>query len=205
MIIYKATNLINGKAYVGQTTRSLKARMQEHQRHRTTHFDRALAKYGIENFKITIIDTAITVEELNEKEQFWVRFFRTFGENGYNMCEGGGNTIGYHHTPETKQVMREKKKNMYYGNANPFYGKHHNEETRKRWSQIRKGRKLTAEWKQHLSETSSIKRKVHNVETDEIFESIKEAAEKYNIVATHISRVCRGKRKTTGGYHWEYI
>lgn len=39
----------------------------------------------------------------------------------------------------------------------------------------------------------------------EIFNSIIEAAEKYNIAPTHISRVCRGKRNRSGGFHWEYV
>lgn len=47
--------------------------------------------------------------------------------------------------------------------------------------------------------------KVLNVETGEIFNSIKEAAEKYNLKATHITRVCKGRRKMTGNYHWQYI
>ena len=72
-------------------------------------------------------------------------------------------------------------------------------------SEQKKGRKLTEEWKLRVSENSANKRKVHNIETDEIFNSIREAAEKYNIAATHITRVCRGRRKRTGGFHWEYV
>ena len=43
------------------------------------------------------------------------------------------------------------------------------------------------------------------IETGEIFDTIIKAAEKYNIKATHITRVCKGKRKSTGGYHWQYV
>ena len=43
------------------------------------------------------------------------------------------------------------------------------------------------------------------VETQEIFNSVKEASQKYNLKATHITRVCKGKRKRTGNYHWKYV
>lgn len=205
MIIYKATNLINGKTYIGQTVRTLRARMLEHLRHDKTHFDRALKKYGIENFKVVIIDSANTVDDLNEKEIFWINFYRSFGENGYNMCEGGGNTIGYHHTEQTKKAMSEKKRTVYVGAKNPFYGKHHSKESCEKMSQSRKGRIITPEWRKHISENSKSKVKVQNIETGEVFNSVKEAAEKYKIAPTHISRVCRGKRKTSGGFHWQYI
>ena len=46
--------------------------------------------------------------------------------------------------------------------------------------------------------------KVRNVETGEVFNSVKEAAREYNLKETHITRVCKGKRKTTGGFHWCY-
>lgn len=205
VIIYKATNLLNGKVYIGQTTRTLKERMGEHLRHNESVFDKALAKYGIENFKVEVIDTATTTDELNQKEIYWISYYKSFGENGYNMCEGGGNTTGYHHTQAAKHIMSVAKKQTYIGKGNPFYGKHHSEESKQKMSESRKGRVINEEWRKHLSETSPKKVKVHNIETGEIFNSIKEAAEKYNIIPTHITRVCRGKRKTTGGFHWEYV
>lgn len=48
--------------------------------------------------------------------------------------------------------------------------------------------------------------KVENLDTNEIFNSIKEATEYYNLKdSTHITRVCKGKQKTTGGYRWAYF
>ena len=205
MVIYKATNTINGKAYIGQTVRTVRERMLEHMRHDRSYFDRALKKYGAENFKVVVIDSARTVEELNEKEKFWIDFFHTLGERGYNMCEGGGNTTGYHHTDAAKQTMSQKKKTAYAGAGNPFYGKRHTEESCRKMSESRKGRIITPEWRKHLSEGSTIKVRVRNADTGEIFDSVQDAATKYKVAATHISRVCRGKRKTSGGYHWEYV
>lgn len=205
MIIYKATNILNGKAYVGQTVRSLDVRIREHLRKKDTYFDKALSKYGINSFRFEIIDSAKTVQELNAKEVFWINFFNTFGENGYNMCEGGGNTTGFHHSEHSKKAMSEKKKSAYIGVGNPFYGKHHSEKSCEKMKESRKGRIITTEWRKHISEGSKAKVKVQNIETGEIFNSIKEAATKYNIIPTHISRVCRGKRNKTGGYHWKYV
>lgn len=205
MIIYKATNRVNGKIYIGQTVRPLRVRIKEHARHKETPFDRAIQKHGIENFVFEVIDRANSIEELNQKEIYWIEHFKSFGRNGYNACIGGENTIGYQHTEEAKAKMSETKSRMYLGANNPFYGKHHSEATRAKFSKIRKGRALSDEWKKHISEGSAAKVKVRNIETGEIFNSIKEAAEKYKIIPTHITRVCRGRRNKTGGYHWEYV
>ena len=205
MIIYKATNRVNGKVYVGQTVRPLEVRIAEHKRHSNTPFDKAIQRHGIDNFVFEIIDRAETVEELNQKEKHWIEYYSSMGENGYNVCEGGDNTMGYRHREDSKQKMSLAKKTAYVGNGNPFYGKHHSEESRKKMSATRMGRVITDEWREHISESSVKKRKVRNIETGEIFNSIKEAAQKYNIVPTHITRVCRGKRNQTGGFHWEYV
>ena len=189
MVIYKATNLINGKVYIGQTARPLEVRMAEHARHTKLPFDRAVNKYGLENFKVEVIDHAETVEELNRKEIYWIKQYNSFGENGYNLCEGGGNTKGYHHTEESKRRMSEHHKGMFEGANNPFYGKQHSEATKAKWI----GKRVTKTVK------------VRNIDTGEIFNMIKEAANKYGVEPTHITRVCKGKRKTAGGYRWEYV
>ena len=205
MIIYKATNKVNGKIYIGQTARPLEVRMAEHARHSDLPFDRAIQKYGLGNFEVEVIDTAKTVEELNRKEMYWIKYYNTYEGEGYNACMGGNNTKGFHHRAESKAKMSEAKSRMYIGENNPFYGKHHSEEICRRFSEQRKGRKLSIEWKRHISDGSTARVKVRNIETGEVFNSIKEAAEKYGVIATHISRVCRGKRNKTGGYHWEYV
>lgn len=205
MVIYKATNKINGKVYIGQTVRPLEIRMAEHARHNQTPFDRAIQKYSLDNFDVIVIDRANSVDELNLKEIFWIEFYNALGTNGYNACEGGNNTKGYRHTEQAKIKMSNAKKYNYIGEGNPFFGKHHSTESKKRISETRKGIVFTPEWKQHISENSKQKVKVMNVDTGEIFNSIKEASIKYNIIPTHITRVCRGKRKSTGGYRWKYV
>lgn len=93
MIIYKATNLINGKIYIGQTTVGLKKRklrhLEENKRDKGI-FKKALKKYGDDNFKWEIIDKANNIEELNEKEIFWIKHHKSmYNEYGYNLRIGG--------------------------------------------------------------------------------------------------------------------
>lgn len=89
--IYKITNLLNGKLYIGQTSRTVEERWKEHQRDRTRRdFEsrplyRALNKYGIENFSIE------TIEETDnpcEREKFWIEYYGSY-KNGYNATIGG--------------------------------------------------------------------------------------------------------------------
>lgn len=95
MIIYKITNLVNNKVYIGQTTKDLEYRIKMHLKESKTNkterpFLNALRKYGIENFKKEIIDTASSLEELDEKEIKWINFYdSTNREKGYNIFHGG--------------------------------------------------------------------------------------------------------------------
>lgn len=204
MIIYKITNNLNGKVYIGQTCRSLEGRMSEHIRHNTIVVDKAIQKYGADNFTVEQIDVAYDIDELNQKEQFWIRHYNSMVPNGYNQCAGGDNTVGFHHRADSKQKMSIKKAVQYVGGGNPFFGKTHSEESRQKMSDARKGlAHLTADQVARLR-MSHHTVKVRNVETGEVFNSVKEAAREYNLKETHITRVCKGKRKTTGGFHWCY-
>ena len=71
MIVYKVTNRINGKVYVGQTTRPLIVRWRQHTAPSVTKclaLHRAIMKYGRENFTVEQIDVASNRDELNKKE-----------------------------------------------------------------------------------------------------------------------------------------
>lgn len=95
--IYKITNLINGKIYIGQTTKTLKERFQKHC-WRTTqndayHFNMAIKaaiqKYGKNNFKIALIEY-VEPDKLDEREVFWISYYDSYN-NGYNCTLGGQN------------------------------------------------------------------------------------------------------------------
>ena len=94
MIIYKITNKINDKIYIGQTIRSLEERVKEHKRKKNCSLYKAFNKYGIENFDFEIIEKCNSIEEMNEKEIYWIKYYDCLMPKGYNLCEGGGQTNG---------------------------------------------------------------------------------------------------------------
>lgn len=129
MIIYKATNLINKKVYIGLTTKSLKRRKQCHYTHINDNFKfhQALKKYNKNNFIWEEIDNASNIEELKEKEKYWIEKYDSYN-NGYNSTLGGdgGGMLNKKHSNKTKQNLSNKMK----GENNPFYNKKHTDKTK---------------------------------------------------------------------------
>lgn len=204
MIIYLYTNRINGKQYVGQTQRENDDRFFEHVRHHATAFDKAIDEYGIEAFDYRIIDHADSTEELNKKEQYWIKRLNTKIQNGYNLTDGGATTRGFHHSVESKKKMSATKRAEQYnvGKNNNFYGKHHTQETREKmklaWTEERKKKQIPKLHAKHF------KRAVINETTGKKFSSIKEAGAYYSILPTHITASLNGRQKTAGGFVWKY-
>lgn len=128
-IIYKAT-FPNGKCYIGQTTKSLNIRKNSHlndKLRKNVAFCNAMDKYGKESIVWEVIDHASTMEELNEKEKYWIKFFNSYinteNSNGYNMTLGGNSTVGWVPSAETRKKISESQKGKYDGDKNPQYGK----------------------------------------------------------------------------------
>lgn len=96
--IYKYTNLINGKTYIGQTKQSLEQRDHKHitQLNDNTYFHRAIKKYGRENFSLELIEDNIPLDLLNEKEIYYIDYFQSFYTTGkgYNLTQGGAWSSG---------------------------------------------------------------------------------------------------------------
>jgi group I intron endonuclease len=115
MIIYKIVNNINGKIYVGQTRQLLQKRVSDHVSKNETPIDRALNKYGINNFTITIIDDAPSRDVLNEKEQYWIRELNCMAPNGYNLTAGGEGLL--YPTEETRRKIGEKSRGRKWSDA----------------------------------------------------------------------------------------
>lgn len=94
--IYKITNLINNKVYIGQSVNVLK-RFAAHKnrpfnpksRQYESYFYRAIRKYGLENFKFEVIEKC-KKEELNKKEKEYISFYHSNDKDfGYNLTKGG--------------------------------------------------------------------------------------------------------------------
>ena len=131
-IIYKATNLINGKSYIGQTIKSLEERKlrHKHESHRS-YFHNSLRKHGFENFKWTILGHCDSKEELDEMEFHYIMQYDSFN-SGYNLTLGGEGVVGNICSEESKKKMSEAHKGI---KMPPF-----TEEHKRRLSECKKGK-----------------------------------------------------------------
>lgn len=90
--IYKITNDINDKKYIGLTSGTVDARWDKHCRNAYSGVDyaiyRAMRAYGIEHFSVSIIEEELDFQVLCEREQYWINFYDTYNK-GYNETLGG--------------------------------------------------------------------------------------------------------------------
>ena len=183
-VIYKITNKINGKVYIGQTTSSfdLRYRGDLHKYTHNIHLKRAIEKYGIENFLIEKeFKVAYSKDELDNLEKEYIIKFDCIN-NGYNLREGGSNGkfseesklkmsesrkgeksywYGRKHTEKTKKILSE----INTGSNHPFYGKHHSYESKIKISKSTRGKKNHFYGKHHSDETKKILSEKHKGKT----------------------------------------
>lgn len=93
-VIYKITNTVNGKIYIGQTSNFVDRKKNHRYHGKSGKYDfplyKAMRKYDVENFKFEIIDNSDTREDLNEREKYWIEFYNSKNrEIGYNVLDGG--------------------------------------------------------------------------------------------------------------------
>jgi group I intron endonuclease len=114
MIIYKSTNNITGKIYIGQTTKSLEQRIKGHIKESKIDSNRpfmlSINEYGEDNFTFETIDSANNLDELNDKEVYWINFYNSVSPNGYNVT-GGGQGKKMKTTKELNRIISEGLKN----------------------------------------------------------------------------------------------
>ena len=201
--IYKITNTINDKIYVGKTHNSLEKRWKEHLRDSVRFFNRplysAMRKYGTDCFKIELIEECAR-DDAEQREKYWIKYYNSFGD-GYNATLGGdGRTYidsvvvmnlwfeGY----SEKQIAQKLNicvdtvSSILYDNGlTP-------EEIRKRgFKTIEK----------EVVQIDPITNEILNV-----FPSIAEANRYLGKQHSgHIAAVCQGKRKTIYGFKWKYL
>jgi group I intron endonuclease len=107
-VIYKITNTITGKEYVGQTTGSISERFAAHaSEKRNRHISSTIRKYGKQNFHIEEMATAFDLDSLNKLEVYFLEMYNTMYPNGYNH-RVGGEQCGYC-SELTKQKISKSK------------------------------------------------------------------------------------------------
>jgi group I intron endonuclease len=114
---------------------------------------------------------------------------------------------GKHHTEETKEKLRKIFKDSKYDEVRKKIavkkrGSKHSDETKEKLRQVALNR--PDETRKNMSEASTCKKKVINLTTGEIFNSLTEAAKIYNSTKSNISKACRGETKTSGGFKWSF-
>ncbi len=226
--VYCHTNKINGKKYFGITDKKPERRWGHNgcRYLKKTYgvfnhpaFANAIIKYGWDSFEHEILYEGLTLEEASQKEMELIAQYKTnvvrYGKKyGYNMTDGGEGCTGgkhysgkdhpmygKHQSEEARKKMSEHWKEFYSDPANhthtgenaTFYGHHHTEESKKKISAANSGAN-------HGSARS-----VLCVETGEIFPTLKAAADACGGFPSNIGNVCRGKRPTMYGYHWQYV
>ena len=132
-IIYLVRCLITGKGYVGQTQRTLRQRWLQHL-YATVHdstflLHRALRKYGVEAFALSVLEVCSSIIELNQAEQKYILELETYSPKGYNLTLGGAGTQGRCLSEETKAKI-----------SSSILGIHRSIETKARISAAKKGR-----------------------------------------------------------------
>lgn len=217
-IVYMHTSP-NNKKYIGITSQKPERRWRKNGEgyKDNLYFWRAIQKYGWDNFKHEILNTGLTKAEAELKEIELIAYYNSNNVNfGYNMSIGGeSGSKGYKYTEEQRKRLSENRK----GEKNGMYGKRHTEDsiekgrikhlrenlssdTIYKMSIAKKGKKRSKE--SIMKQVEAISNKVICMETSVVYNSTKEAGKLNNIDSSCISKVCRGERKTAGGFHWQY-
>ena len=218
-LVYKHTNKINNKIYIGITSRTAQERWGHNGNNYSTspHFFSAVHKYGWDNFEHEILFEELTKEEACAKEKELIKEYKANDRRfGYNQTDGGeyfeanedvrrrislammGNKNGL-----GKPCSEEKKRKI----SEAQKGKIVSEETRRRQSESAKRRKhngCSEEVKEKLRNSYPKMRKVYCIETDTVYKSVQECARQLELNASYVSAVCRGKYKTAKGFHLKY-
>lgn len=233
MIIYKLTNLINNKVYIGLTTLSnSKMRYYRHKSNAKLGIDgflyNAIRKYNIDNFKFEEIYCSFSKEDLMEKETFFIKFYKSNNKIfGYNL-NLGGNIASL--SLESRKNLSEKIK-LQFKTGRPILKsrlgispknkgikgiikRNISDETKSRISNALKNKKKTIQHKMNLAESKINYFKINThvkaktiicINDNLIFKSAVLASKYYNIPITAAARVANGSRKSYKKLIFKYI
>lgn len=103
--VYKITNLINNKIYIGITKRDPKIRLNEHFSNKNELLYKAKEKYSKNNFLLEIVESNISEDMIDEKERYYIQLYNSLVPNGYNLSQGGFSNKSI--SEQGKQKLRE--------------------------------------------------------------------------------------------------
>jgi group I intron endonuclease len=222
--VYKHTNLVNGRVYIGITRQKPSRRWHGGWGYRDQPlFWNAIQKYGWDGFSHEILRKGLTETEAYEMEKCYIELYKaTDREFGYNISGGGVDetrfTLEYRenlkkarrtrppHSDETKMKISLARRGLKHAPRTEEHCKHLSEsltgrvfsdEHRKRISDSKKG--------VYAGCNNPKARPVLCVETGKVYSCLLEAALDAGTNNHNISAACRGRLKTSGGYHWEYV
>jgi hypothetical protein len=150
MIVYKTTNLINGKTYIGQTTKDVVDYLGS-----GVILSKAIKKYGRENFEKEEIASCYTKKDLDFLEKFFIRYFNCKVPNGYNLTDGGEGLVNP--STEVRERIGISSRQRFKGKSYvELYGSYKANEMNSKKSLALKGKPLSEDLKAKLKKPKSI-------------------------------------------------
>lgn len=209
--IYKITNKINGKVYIGKTMRTVEERWKEYckdserKRCNKRPLYNAMNKYGVENFTIEKIEECL-VDEACDREIYWIQYYSSY-HDGYNATLGGEGKLCIDYDLVVKTYLRVKNQSETARILN-IDKKTVREALVTNQICRRSSREIAME------KCSKVVY-MHSLDGTflKLFESATAAASSLapihsqkaiNGILSHIVHVCNGQRKSAYGYKWSY-
>jgi group I intron endonuclease len=161
--VYKITNNINGKSYIGFTGNTIFERFEQHKKDAlkirdNRKFYNAINKYGVDVWEIKLLETLDNADFAKQKEIKFIEKFDTYNA-GYNSTKGGDGNNGIIMTEESN-LKRSKALKGIPKNYTRMHGKTHSEESKKKISESHKGKKKPwVKWEKSIIEKRAMTRR----------------------------------------------
>lgn len=211
--IYKISNNINGKVYIGKTLYTIERRWKQHLTNAVSHeylwhlpLYAAMRKYGIINFSVSEIEYVENYLELSDREKYWITQYDSY-LNGYNATRGGDGSLLYDYEwiwdlwesgLKIKEISKIVECNDYIVRTVLTL---HNVSTEER---------IQRSYDDQINSHRPFQRPIEQIDinTNEIiqeYESVSAAARAVNGDNSHLSKICNGQQNYIGyGYKWRY-
>ncbi|MBQ9479747.1 MAG: GIY-YIG nuclease family protein [Selenomonadaceae bacterium] len=206
-VIYIIIHRKTGCVYIGQTQQRLKSRILQHCNQHDQFIDRIIHAEGTDAFEVGVLDFCNSQQELNEREQFWIKYFNCTIPHGFNSTNSARlmsrasnsrrvlcieTSIEYSSIAEAARqtgalstsISRVCRGDLKTTHRLHFVFVNNSADELKRFSQK--------------------KRPILCIETGKSYESIAEAARQTGLLASTLSEVCNGKIKTFGGFNFVF-